>query len=116
MGQNQPLFVKFYNLHLDCCLTIIPRNEINKDEFWYRVEMPEKVREEIELSMLIHSIKGPSNLQHEWKAKYWVKRDNQFVLAQQEEIDEQIVPQAQFRSHCVANCLARNSASIFEFL
>ncbi|MHC4533478.1 MAG: CGNR zinc finger domain-containing protein [Planctomycetota bacterium] len=87
--KNQPLFIDFYNLHLDCCLTIVPQNEIDTNEFWYRIETPEDEREEMEAEVLIRSIEVPIDiLQYTWKAKHWVKRGNQFVLARQENIDE----------------------------
>ncbi len=89
MGEkNQQLFVEFYNLHLDCCLTIVSRREINTNEFWYRIKTPEEVKEDLEIAMIRGLIKESIDIQHEWKAKYWVKRGNKFVLERQENIDE----------------------------
>lgn len=68
-GEDSLIFVEFYNLHLDYCLEIVPRSNIDINKFLYRIEMPEKVT------------------RHEWKAKCWVKRGNQYILTQQENTD-----------------------------
>ncbi len=61
--EDQLIFVDFYNLHLDCCLKIVPRSNVDIIKFLYTIEMPEKVKENIDME----------------KAKCWVKRGNQYI-------------------------------------
>lgn len=76
-GEDSLIVVDFYNLHLDCCLKIVPQSNIDIYKFWYKTELPEKVTENIDWD----------NTQPEWKAKCWVKRGNQYILTQPENID-----------------------------
>lgn len=88
IDKKQPLFIAFYNLHLDACLTIVSRTEIDANRFWYQGEIPKDVKNEIEKTIEHLRIKGPANSQYERIPKVWVKRGNDFILARQEEVTE----------------------------